>query len=41
MAIINAGIRKVIYIEDYSDPILRSGWLDSSDVVFEKYEKSK
>jgi len=41
MAIINAGIRKVIYIEDYSDPILRSGWLDSSDVIFEKYEKSK
>ncbi len=38
MAIINAGIKRVVYIEDYTDPILRSGWLDSSDVVFEKYQ---
>jgi dCMP deaminase len=39
MAIINAGIKKVVYIEDYSDPILRSGWLDSSDVEFKKYKE--
>ena len=38
MAIINAGIKRVVYIEDYTDPILRSGWLDSSNVVFEKYQ---
>ena len=38
MAIINVGIKRVVFIEDYTDPILRSGWLDGSDVVFEKYE---
>ena len=38
MAIINAGIKRVVYIEEYTDPILRSGWLDSSDVVFERFE---
>jgi dCMP deaminase len=38
MAIINVGIKRVVYIEDYTDHILRSGWLDSSDVVFEKHE---
>lgn len=38
MAIINAGIKRVVFIEDYTDPILRSGWLDSSDVVFEKFQ---
>jgi len=38
MAIINAGIKRVVYAEDYTDPILRSGWLDSSDVIFEKFE---
>ena len=41
MAIINAGIKRVVFIEDYTDPILRSGWLDSSDVVFEKYNPEK
>ncbi len=41
MAIINAGIKRVVFIEDYTDPILRSGWLDTSDVVFEKYNSSK
>ena len=39
MAIINVGIKRVVYIEDYTDPILRSGWLDNSNVVFEKYDK--
>ncbi|MFW9852297.1 MAG: cytidine/deoxycytidylate deaminase family protein [Candidatus Thorarchaeota archaeon] len=38
MAIINVGIKRVVFIEDYTDPILRSGWLDGSNVVFEKYE---
>ncbi|MHA1198346.1 MAG: deoxycytidylate deaminase [Candidatus Heimdallarchaeaceae archaeon] len=38
MAIINAGIKRVVFIEDYTDPILRSGWLDSSDVVFDKFQ---
>ena len=38
MAIINVGIKRVVFIEDYTDPILRSGWLDNADVVFEKYE---
>ena len=41
MAIINAGIKKVVYVEEYSDPILRSGWLDNADVFFEKYELHK
>ena len=41
MAIINAGIKRVVYIEDYTDPILRSGWLNSSDVVFEKYNQKE
>jgi dCMP deaminase len=38
MAIINAGIKKVVYLVEYTDPILRSGWLDKTDVKFEKYE---
>lgn len=37
MAIINAGIKRVVYLVDYTDPILRSGWLDDTDVIFEKY----
>ena len=39
MAIINAGIKKVVYVEDYTDPILRSGWLDTPDLIFKKYQK--
>ena len=38
MAIINVGIKKVVYVEDYTDPILRSGWLETPDLIFEKYQ---
>ena len=41
MAIINVGIKKVVYVEDYTDPILRSGWLETPDLVFEKYQPKK
>ena len=40
MAIINVGIKRVVYVEDYTDPILRSGWLDIPEVVFKKHKKS-
>jgi dCMP deaminase len=39
MAIINVGIKRVVYVEDYTDPILRSGWLDTPEVSFEKHER--
>jgi len=39
MAIINVGIKRVVFVEDYSDPILRSGWLDTPDVIFDKHLK--
>ena len=39
MAIINVGIKRVVFVEDYTDPILRSGWLDTPNVVFDKYVK--
>jgi len=39
MAIINVGIKRVVYVEDYTDPILRSGWLDIPGVIFEKHER--
>ena len=39
MAIINVGIKRVVFVEDYTDPILRSGWLDTPNVVFDKYTK--
>jgi dCMP deaminase len=38
MAIINVGIKKVVYVEDYTDSILRSGWLDTKEVHFEKFK---
>lgn len=38
MSIINVGIKRVVFVEDYTDPILRSGWLDIPDVKFEKYQ---
>ena len=41
MAILNVGIKRVVFVEDYSDPILRSGWLDTPDVKFDKYLKGK
>ncbi|MHA1481941.1 MAG: deoxycytidylate deaminase [Candidatus Heimdallarchaeaceae archaeon] len=39
MAIINVGIKRVVYVEDYSDPILRSGWLDIPEVIFDKHKR--
>ncbi|MBY9000916.1 MAG: dCMP deaminase family protein [Candidatus Heimdallarchaeota archaeon] len=38
MAIINVGIKRVVYVEDYTDPILRSGLLDIPEVTFNKHE---
>ncbi len=38
MAIINVGIKRVVYVEDYTDPVLRSGWLETADLILEKYK---
>ncbi len=38
-AIINAGIKRVVFTQDYTDPLLRSGWLNTDEVNFELYKE--